>query len=363
MKKLWIAAAVGCASVSGAQAQSSVTLYGRIDNGVEYMSNVGGHSRWRLASGEWGTGLFGLKGSEDLGGGNKAIFKLESGIDTSDGTAGDTNGRLYQRYAFVGIANDTYGTFTLGRMLAISNGVWDFDPFVQQAWSSASLVRSRNWNKTSNNIQYQSPNWYGIDVLGQYSLGNTTSFNQGQKNADGTFADYGRSDGIQLTYTRQYFQIRGIFDEMRDANGRFSDLFLYSREYIAMINAYVGKFKLQAAYTHMHADATIAGAPTSGDHEWGGVTYQWTPVFATTAAVFHINTNGDALQGGGRATMFEIGTTYNFSKRTFLYATAATVRNSNGANFSLEANSQTSSDNPTPGGNQSGVYVGINHSF
>jgi predicted porin len=61
--------------------------------------------------------------------------------------------------------------------------------------------------------------------------------------------------------------------------------------------------------------------------------------------------------------MFEIGTTYNFSKRTFLYATAATVRNSNGANFSLEANSQTSSDNPTPGGNQSGVYVGINHSF
>ena len=182
MKKLWIAAAVGCASVSGAQAQSSVTLYGRIDNGVEYMSNVGGHSRWRLASGEWGTGLFGLKGSEDLGGGNKAIFKLESGIDTSDGAAGDTNGRfLYQRYAFVGIANDTYGTFTLGRMLAISNGVWDFDPFVQQAWSSASLVRSRNWNKTSNNIQYQSPNWYGIDVLGQYSLGNTTSLDKRDK--------------------------------------------------------------------------------------------------------------------------------------------------------------------------------------
>jgi predicted porin len=66
-----------------AHAQSSVTLYGRLDAGIEYMSGLPGNngtgstSRWRQESGDWGTSLWGLKGVEDLGGGNKAVFQLE----------------------------------------------------------------------------------------------------------------------------------------------------------------------------------------------------------------------------------------------------------------------------------------------
>lgn len=159
-----------CALVSGvANAQSSVTLYGRLDAGIEYVSGLpnnaytGSTSRWRMESGNWGTSLWGMKGVEDLGAGNKALFQLEGSFSTTNGSLGAA-GTLWNRWATVGFANDSYGTLLLGRELAITNGVWDFDPFGQTNWSSASLVRGRNWPQTSNNISWQSPKWNGFDV-------------------------------------------------------------------------------------------------------------------------------------------------------------------------------------------------------
>ena len=117
-----------------------------------------------------------MKGVEDLGGGNKAVFQLEGSFNTMTGQGPGNNG-LFNRWATVGIANDQFGTFLLGRELFISNGVWDFDPFGQSNWSSASLVRGRNWPQSSNNVSYQSPKIAGFDVYGQYALSNTTGFN------------------------------------------------------------------------------------------------------------------------------------------------------------------------------------------
>lgn len=180
MKKVMLAAVLATAGVA-AHAQSSVTLYGRLDAGIEYMNglpsaNGGSTSRWRAESGNWGTSLWGLKGSEDIGGGNKIVFQLEGSFDTMNGN-GPGAGSIWNRWATIGISNDTYGTLLLGRELAIANGVWDFDPFGQSSWSTASLVRGRNWNKTSNNISYQSPKFYGFDVYGQYALSNATNWN------------------------------------------------------------------------------------------------------------------------------------------------------------------------------------------
>ncbi|MET5115332.1 porin, partial [Burkholderia pseudomallei] len=91
-----------------------------------------------------------------------------------------------------------------------------------------SLVRGRNWNKTSNNISYQSPMFYGFDVYGQYALSNATNWNGYGSTSQG------RSAGLQLTYTTSLFQIRGLYEEARDpANGKLDDVFNYSREYFA----------------------------------------------------------------------------------------------------------------------------------
>ena len=119
-----------------------------------------------------------MKGVEDLGGGNKAVFQLEGAFSTATGSLG-LSGSLFDRIANVGLANDAFGTVLLGRQLQIANGDWDFDPFGQSNWSSASLVRGRNWEHTSNNISYQSPKIDGFDVYGQYGLSNSTDFNAG----------------------------------------------------------------------------------------------------------------------------------------------------------------------------------------
>lgn len=366
--RMMVLASLITASAS-AHAQSSVTLYGRIDAGLEYVSgaptgvnpatgaSTGSSHRFRAESGDWGTSLWGLKGVEDLGGGNKALFHLEGAFNTMTGQ-GPSNGGLFDRYATVGLSNDKFGTVLLGKELFISNGVWDFDPFGQSNWSSASLVRGRNWNHSSNNISYQSPSVGGFDLSAQYALSNATNWNGNGSTAQG------RADGIQLTYTHPLFQVRAIYDEWRDAaDGSLDDVFNFSREYIGGVNVFLGKFKVQAVFEQAHStNGAKSGGITTTTQEWGGVTWQATPAAALIAAAYHVNANN----GGGNATMYTVGGTYNLSKRTLFDFQVASTRNSANANFGLNANSYgdtTATDNPLPGHSQSGVYAGIQHLF
>ncbi|WP_133650745.1 porin [Paraburkholderia flava] len=370
MKKALLAASLLSIGVA-AHAQSSVTLYGRLDAGLEYMTGVptgvgangqatGSSHRFKAESGDWGTSLWGLKGAEDIGGGTKIVFQLEGSFNTMNGTGPGNNG-LFNRWATIGASNNAYGTLLLGRELFISNGVWDFDPFGQSNWSSASLVRGRNWPQSSNNISYQSPKIAGFDFYGQYALSNATSWN-----ANPAPGGQGREGGAQITYTSSLFQVRGMYDEIRNpANGQFTDPFTASREYTAAVNVFLGQFKIQGAYQAIRTSggtATAGQAPTALDHEWGGVTWQATPAAALIAAVYHVNAN----KGQGNATIYTIGGSYNLSKRTLLDIQIASVRNSKTANFGLNANNEgdtAATDNPLVGHSQSGVYAGIQHSF
>jgi predicted porin len=356
------------AASTAASAQSSVTLYGRIDGGVEYLNHIdngtgGNLSRWNAEGGDWGTSMLGFKGTEDLGGGNSALFDLETALQIMNGTTG--GGLLFSRRAYVGLKSETWGQIQAGRNLFIdSDGVWAFDPFVQQAVSSASLVRGRNWQQTNNNVEYHSPVWHGLDVQGQYAFGNQASgFNNG---AQGQF---GRSDGIMLTYTSKLLELRGIYDELRDSDGRLSNIFTASREYFVGANVPVQKFKFQAAYTHYAAPDSPAGVADSADYYWLGATYQATKRWAVTAAGFYVRVGdgaGDISHDpASHALLYALGTTYNLSARTFLYGTVAYVNNSKNATFSVFATPRdsTSPTSPIAGESQTGAYIGIMHLF
>lgn len=347
-------------------AQSSVTLYGRLDGGVEYLNHVatpsGNATRWSAEGGDWGTSMLGLRGTEDLGGGLSSLFDLETALQIMNGTTG--GGRLFSRRAYVGLSDTTWGRLQAGRNLFIdSDGVWEFDPFVQQAVSSASLVRGRNWQQTSNNVEYHSPVIHGFDVQGQYALGNETSFNTGAP------GEFGRSDGIMLSYHSPLFDLRGIYDELRDQNGRFSNIFTASREYFAGANLRVDKFKIQAAYTHYAAPDSPVGVADSADHYWLGATWQPNSRWAVTGAGFYIHVGdggSDATHDpGGHAMLYVLGTTYNLSARTFLYGTVAYVRNGGASDFSVFATPRGSdpSTSPLAGESQTGAYIGMMHNF
>ncbi len=119
MKKITIpAAAAALLAASAAHAQSSVTLYGLIDAGVAYTNNVEkGGTRgplFQATSGEINGSRFGLRGSEDLGGGLRAIFVLENGFSVTNGKLAQDN-RLFGRQAYVGLSSNQFGTVTLGR--------------------------------------------------------------------------------------------------------------------------------------------------------------------------------------------------------------------------------------------------------
>ncbi|AGK47946.1 gram-negative porin family protein [Burkholderia thailandensis MSMB121] len=99
---------------SSAMAQSTVALYGIIDAGISYTHNVKGGSLWQESSGKLGGNRWGVKGNEDLGDGLSAIFTLESGFYSTNGTLGQ-GGREFGRQAFVGLAKQDVGALTFGR--------------------------------------------------------------------------------------------------------------------------------------------------------------------------------------------------------------------------------------------------------
>ena len=123
-------AAVIAAATLPHAAHAQVTLYGAVDSGITWVNNVRttansagaftGGSVTRMANGVvWGS-RFGFKGTEDLGGGNQAIFTLENGFTPSNGALGN-GGRLFGRQAFAGLSNSKYGTLTLGRQYDSAN--------------------------------------------------------------------------------------------------------------------------------------------------------------------------------------------------------------------------------------------------
>ncbi len=103
---------------AAAHAQSSVTLYGTLDTGLDYISNqkasTGGKSNWMMESGNVSTDRWGLRGNEDLGGGLSAIFDLENGFNIDSGKFSN-GGDEFGRQAWVGIASTQWGSVTMGR--------------------------------------------------------------------------------------------------------------------------------------------------------------------------------------------------------------------------------------------------------
>jgi general bacterial porin, GBP family len=121
MTKRWAITVLTIASAvaATAHAQSSVTLYGTLDTGIDYVSNQkgaggAGHATWLMESGNLSTNRWGLRGVEDLGGGLSAVFDLENGFNLDNGKLGN-GGDLFGRQAWVGLASRQWGTVTLGR--------------------------------------------------------------------------------------------------------------------------------------------------------------------------------------------------------------------------------------------------------
>ncbi|HIC7213188.1 TPA: porin, partial [Burkholderia stabilis] len=110
LAKLCVAAWILAGSTTAAHAQSSVSLYGQVDEWVGATKFPGGNRAWNVSGGGMSTSYWGLHGAEDLGNGYKAIFTLESFFRAQNGQFGRFRGdTFFARNAYVGISSP-YGT-------------------------------------------------------------------------------------------------------------------------------------------------------------------------------------------------------------------------------------------------------------
>ncbi|HIH2748696.1 porin [Burkholderia aenigmatica] len=188
-----VGVAVAMLFAGAAHAQSTVTLYGIVDAGVTYTNNAKGHALWQFTGGNESGPRWGLIGTEDLGGGLKANFRLENGFNVANGALGQ-GGRMFGRSAWVGLSGANWGAVTLGRQYNSTQdilGSLQMSSFLAQ-YSTHPFDNDdiNNTFRTNNAVKYVSPTIAGLQANLVYGFSNSTGFaNDNSWSAGVTYAN------------------------------------------------------------------------------------------------------------------------------------------------------------------------------
>ncbi|MGF6760849.1 putative porin [Paraburkholderia sp. GAS33] len=343
MKKNMIALAVTAAFALPAFAQSSITLYGVIDEGINYTSNAGDKSAYQLESGYAQGSRWGLKGSEDLGSGLKAIFDLENGFDVNSGGLQE-GGRIFGRQAFVGLTSANYGTLTFGRQYdsvvdylapTTANGNWG-GYLLSHPYDNDNTDNSFRVNNT---VKYASPSFAGLQFGGTYSFSNETGFaNNRTYSLGGQYTNGGllvgaayleaNNPGLTADGSIATDDANFISERLRIFGGGVNYTFGSATVGFAYTNTNVGQ--PSATDTSVYVGAITppnGGAMTAlkfQNFEVNGK-YQFTPAFFVGVQYVYTAATMDATSGNEnpRYHTFGLMADYNLSKRTDFYFQAA----------------------------------------
>jgi predicted porin len=355
-----------------------VTLYGVLDDSIQYVNNVdvsgSNKSSVGLAAGNLQGNRWGLKGTEDLGGGLKAVFQLENGFSPNNGSLGQ-GGKMFGRQAFVGLASDQFGTVTLGRQ---------YDPVVDlvQAvtadnyWGStfttpSDVDNNDNSSRTNNAIKYTSQTYAGFQFEAMYAFGGVAgSTGSGQTwSGAATYANgpFSVAAGyIRMDNTGESKAARTAAGWSATSDGTFNSINLpYETAKsigIASIGAQYVIGPVTAGLRYSNAqykpDAYSAFASTERYNVGAGfVNYQLTP--AALLGLGYTFTHGSGNGESASYNQISLGGDYNLSKRTDLYLVGAYQRASGtGAVASVADYDDFSASN-----SQAIVSLGIRHKF
>ena len=342
MKKFAVLAVFAAIS-GGAYAQSSVTLFGIIDEAARYTKN-GDLKLKSLVSGGINTSRFGVRGVEDLGSGLKAGFWLEAGINADSGSSSDAS-RFWNRRSTVSLIGN-FGEIRLGRDFTPTyTGYSDYDAFGDNGVAASgkfdsSLGTARDTGtRADNQIMYLLPSNIG-GIYGRFAvasgegtagkkyIGGRIGYAAGPLDVSGAYGqttvapvlgdDKFKVADIGASYDLGVVKLMGYYTQNKIANNKLAS-------YSLGVTAPIGLGVVKAAYTHANASGTNA-----------------------------VGTNVDAND----ANQFAVGYVYNLSKRTAVYGTAAYVKNKGAATFNVN------SALALAGGQKStGAEVGIRHAF
>jgi predicted porin len=354
MKKSALSLAVLATLAIGtaAHAQSNVQVYGLIDAGIESLNhaNASQGSVVKVVSGGKNTSRWGLRGTEELGGGLKAVFGLEGGILLDTGNA---DGALFKRQAFVGL-DGSFGRVVIGRSFTSTyDFVILFDPL--------GYAPNYSWATSSNAT---GPSKYGMttafDNLVKYS-GSTGEFKYGATiglgEQAGNAAD-SRKYALAGSWTHAGLGVMAAYEQV---NGNPLPLTFKRDEssaYHLAADYKTGDLRFTAG---MRGYQLVAGKAASADVRadtyWGGVSYMVQPAITLTGAVYHVDVKNVAAGQDADPTMYVLRSLYALSKRTDLYVAAAYAKAKNDKLVGL------SRDDAGFANSQTGLTVGLQHRF
>ena len=331
--------------VDAAHAQSSVALYGNLDTGLYYQSKTtgtGGKEFSALDSG-WIPSFWGFVGKEDLGGGLHMGFKLESGINTTNGELGNSNGNLFGRQAYLEFGGD-FGRVRAGLQFSpffVTNCL-NGDP--RGCTSAGSLFLSYvNGFKglsgmfDSNTVQYLSPTVGGFSASFDFAPGGVAGSFQDNQRISASLNYQGASFGADIAYY-----------QARDNGAGFVSL----RGKTADLKYTLGPVKLTAQATNYQNN--VPGVNTNDYVYDAGFIWSVTPALSLNGAYYYVY---DKAHKPNQSSLVAVGASYSLSVRTALYAQAAYVENRGTMGPGIAATIGL------PQGGTTGVNIGIRHFF
>ena len=355
MKKSLIALAVLAAS-GAAMAQSSVTLFGIVDTAVGYVdnANAAGDSVYGLSTSGNATSRLGFRGVEDLGGGLKAGFWLEGEIFGDNGNA---NGFNFQRRSTVSLMGG-FGEVRMGRELTPSYSKTSSYDLFGQAGIGQFMGWTGNWYgidgdsgnalRSSNMISYYTPNFSGFTAGLGYGF---------DEKADTTNSKKGRYVGGYVAYDNGPLSVALSYDES-------SALVLTSpaatgadRNRLTLGGSYdLNVVKLNAILQQTKDDVPGGSERKVNAYMLGASA----PVGAGEVKLQYALYDQKAIDS--KAHQISLGYVHNLSKRTAVYGTVAYMDNKDASKLNLSAKGLGTID-ARAGDSQTGVQVGIRHSF
>ncbi|KVD08721.1 porin [Burkholderia ubonensis] len=381
MKKTLIVAALSGVFATAAHAQSSVTLYGLIDAGITYTNNQGGHSAWQQSTGSVNGSRWGLRGTEDLGGGLKAIFTLENGFGINNGTL-KQNGREFGRQAFVGLSHSVYGSVTLGRQydsvvdylgpLSLTGTQYGGTQFAHP-FDNDNLNNSFRIN---NAVKYQSADYNGLKFGALYGFSNSSNFANNRAYSVGASYSF-MGFNVAAAYMQLNNNVNGLAQAVSDPGAVAGDwTFAASRQrtWGAGLNYSFGPATAGFVFTQTRlTDSVAISAGQSG--VTGGITglsggtrfnnYEINGRYALTPALSlagsYTYTDGRIVGQSPKWHQFNLQAAYALSKRTDVYLQGEYQKvNSDGLPLRANINGLgTASSN----NKQVAVTAGLRHRF
>lgn len=366
MKKSLIALAVaGSFAAPAFAATSNVDVYGVMNVGVfSVESDV--NNKDRSTSITSNPSRIGFKGTEDLGGGLKAIWQIETGFAADEQTV--DKGEIGNRNTFVGLSGG-FGTVLAGKhdtpMKLLGRSVDNFGDTM--ADSRNLLGAGANDGKTmfdlrpDNVIAYISPSFSGLTVIAAYVTDHGVSGGGGATfPACATGLDCNDKDAYSVsgTYANGPLMLGLGYERHNTLTGATNAS--VDRSMWRLVGGYtIGDLKLGAQYENGSADAALSTADRNG---WGLFANYTMGAIVLKANYLSVGDYKNMNDSG--AKQYTLGADYNLSKRTTVYALYAKVKNDTNAGFGVgggagDTDSSLGNLNVDP----SVFGVGVKHTF